>query len=290
MTLGTARSPNHQAWLCAAVIAAAAGTASAAPIVFSVGGDTTAASIQPIVDAFRTALGTPNNGNTPGPLAGGRREINWDGGGSNATTAPVTPFSVFVNTRGARFTTPGTGLTQAPPSGGPQDGLVGLLGNPTYGGIFSTFSLPRLFAPIDSNITDAVFFVPGSNGTIAAVVGGFGAVFTDVDLVNTTQIEYFDPAGHSLFQGFVPQGTVGNGSLSFFGVLFNAAEQVARVRITAGSAALGPDDAPGNGIDVVALDDFVYREPVRVPIPSTLVLLGLGVGLAGLVLHTRNRR
>ena len=40
------------------------------------------------VDAFRTALGDPNNGNNPGPLASGRREINWDGGGNNFTTSP----------------------------------------------------------------------------------------------------------------------------------------------------------------------------------------------------------
>ena len=42
--------------------------ASAAPILFSVGGDTTAASIQGVVDAFRAALGDPNNRNNPGPL------------------------------------------------------------------------------------------------------------------------------------------------------------------------------------------------------------------------------
>src|SRR5262245_3485298 len=36
------------------------------------------AGIQASVDAFRNALGNPNNGNTPGPLASGRREITWD--------------------------------------------------------------------------------------------------------------------------------------------------------------------------------------------------------------------
>ena len=40
----------------------------------------TAASIQSTVDAFRAALGGSNNGNNPGPLLSGRREINWDGG------------------------------------------------------------------------------------------------------------------------------------------------------------------------------------------------------------------
>jgi len=94
------------------------------PIVFQAAGPT-ADSIQGSVDEFRAALGEPNNGNAPGPLATGRREINWDGGGANdTTTAPVTPFNVFLNTRGSRFTTPGIGLSQAPPSGGPQGGLA----------------------------------------------------------------------------------------------------------------------------------------------------------------------
>ena len=51
--------------------------------LFSVGGNSDPGSIQPEVDAFRAALGEPNNGNAAGPLASGRREINWDGGGAN---------------------------------------------------------------------------------------------------------------------------------------------------------------------------------------------------------------
>src|SRR5438094_8455761 len=151
------------------------------PTVFQAAGPT-AASIQSTVDAFRAALGNPNNGNASGPLPSGRREINWDGGGANTTTdAPVTPFNVFLNTRGAQFTTPGTGLSQAPPSGGPQGGLAVLFNNPSYGTIFRTFSPLRLFTPVGSNITEALFFLPGTNGTVPATVTGFGAIFTDVD-------------------------------------------------------------------------------------------------------------
>jgi hypothetical protein len=248
--------------------------AAAAPITFSVGGDSSAASIQATVDAFRAALGDPNNGNAPGPLPGGRREINWDGGGNvNVTTAPVTPFNVFLNTRGGQFTTPGTGLTQAPPSGGPTDGLAGLFGNPTYGTIFSTFSPLRLFAPVASNITEGFFFLPGSNGALPLAVSGFGAVFTDVDLADTTTIDYFDANGNLLHSASVLPGTVADGSLSFLGVVFDAGERIARVRITTGNAALGPND--GGGVDVVAMDDFLYGEPI--PEPSTLALLGLAV-------------
>ena len=71
------------------------------------------------------------------------------------TTDPVTPFNVFLDSRGGQFTTAGTGLSQAPPSGGPQGGLAGLFNNPTYGDIFSTFSPLRLFTPVGSNITEA---------------------------------------------------------------------------------------------------------------------------------------
>src|SRR6266567_2600187 len=143
------------------------------PIVFQAAGPTIT-SIQGSVDGFRAALGAPNNANAAGPLAGGRREINWDGGGSTATATAPTPFTGFLN-RGALFTTPGTGFVQAPPSG-----LVTTFGNPTYETTFQSFSPVRLFSAIGSNITEVDFFVPGS-ANISATTAGFGAVFTDVD-------------------------------------------------------------------------------------------------------------
>jgi hypothetical protein len=245
------------------------------PLVFQAAGPSTT-SIQSTVDAYRAALGALNNANNPGPLASGRREINWDGAGGQdtTTTAPVTPFNVFRNTRGSQFTTPGTGLSQAPPSGGPQGGLAVLFGNPTYGTIFSAFSPFRLFTPVGSNITEAFFFVPGSNGEVPATVSGFGAVFTDVDEPDgsgpgkkqgnrgaSTLIEYFGVGGDLLFSSFVP-ASPGDGSLSFFGVLFDA-PVIASLRITAGDVAPGPDDGPG--LDVVMMDDFIYGEPQAVP-------------------------
>ena len=51
------------------------------PIVFQAAGPTSD-SIRSTVDAFRSALGDPDNKNDAGPLDNGRREINWDGGGS----------------------------------------------------------------------------------------------------------------------------------------------------------------------------------------------------------------
>jgi hypothetical protein len=243
------------------------------PIVLQAAGPS-AASIQGTVDAYRAALGALN-GNTAGPLASGRREINWDGGGGvDTTTAPVTPFDVFLNTRGAQFTTPGAGLSQAPPSGGPQGGLAGLFENPTYGTVFTTFSPLRLFTPVGSNITEASFFVPGTNGTVPATVSGFAAVFTDIDQPDgsgpgqkqgnrgaSTLMECFDIDGRLLFSSFVP-ASPGDGSLSFFGILFDA-PVIARMRITTGDVAPGPNDEPGR--DIVVMDDFIYAEPQAVP-------------------------
>ena len=61
---------------------------ASAQAVFQAAGPT-AASIQGTVDAYRAALGDPNNGN--GPAAAdptGRREINWDGGGCDDGRRP----------------------------------------------------------------------------------------------------------------------------------------------------------------------------------------------------------
>ena len=245
-----------------------AGAQENAPVVFQAAGPTFE-SIQGTVDAFRAALGDPNNNNTPGPLGSGHREINWDGGGANDTTTdPVTPFDVFLNTRGARFTTPGKGLSQAPPSGGAQGGLAVLFNNPTYGTIFSTFSPPRLFTPVGSRFTDGTFFVPGTNGAEPATVSAFGAVFTDVDKprgltrngAHSTLIDYFGVDGHRLLTGFVPSSP-GDASLSFLGVIFPNAS-ISQVRITTGDSGPGPDDGEK---DIVMMDDFIYAEPQPLP-------------------------
>jgi hypothetical protein len=252
--------------LSVAVPAAHAQANSGRPIVFQAAGPTME-SIQGTVDAFRAALGEPNNGSAPGPLDSGRREINWDGGGSDATTDPVTPFNGFLNTRGSQTTTPGKGLSQGPASGGPQGGLAVLFDNPTYGDIFTPFSPVRLFTPVGSRLTDGLFFVPGTNGATAATVTGFGVVFTDVDHPNgrksgqhSTRIDYFDADGNRLFTGFVPSSP-GDGSVSFFGIVFQDA-RIARVRIKTGDSRPGPDDGKK---DIVMMDDFIYGEPQPLP-------------------------
>ena len=248
------------------------------PTVFQAAGPTIA-SIQSPVDEYRAALGGPNNGNVPGPLASGRREINWDGGGNNQTTAvAANPFAGFQVTRGALFTTPdGIGFVQAPPAADPvlfpPGGMAGVFDNPSYGTIFTAFSDFRLFSPIQGKVTDMTFFVPGG-GNIPATTAGFGAVFTGVDLPDgsgpgtkhgnrkaSTLMEYFGADGELLFSSFVPAAP-SDGSLSFLGVVFDDA-RIARVRITSGNVAPGPDDSTEQ--DIVMMDDFLYSEPVPLP-------------------------
>ena len=113
-------------------------------------------SIQGTVDQFRAALGGVNNGNVAGPLDAGRREINWDGGGSTATSPAPTPFSGFLVTRGALFTTPGTGFVQAPVEASSQPSTI--LTTRTS----SSHSAPvRVFVPVNSNRTTVEFLFLG---------------------------------------------------------------------------------------------------------------------------------
>jgi hypothetical protein len=235
-----------------------------APLVFQAAGPTVE-SIQGTVDQFRAALGDPNNLNVAGPLTSGRREINWDGAAVPPTTATApapTPFEGFLVTRGARFSTLGTGFVQATPQG-----LADTFTNETYKDIFQPFSLERLFSPVGSNFTEVQFFVPGG-GNIPARVTGFGAVFADVDDPNgsrranarnrpSTLVEYFGANGRLLFSNSVPSSP-GDATLSFFGIVFDE-PRIARVRITTGDVAPGPDDEGRR--DIVVMDDLIFGEP-----------------------------
>lgn len=242
-----------------------------------------AASIQSAVDAFRTDLGTLN-ANVAGSFASGRREINWDGVPA-AFSAPNNLPANFFNSnspRGVVFSTPGTGFQVSGSTGDATPVKFDNL-NPTYSSTFATFSPQRLFTSLGSNILDINFFVPGSSSP--ATVFGFGAVFTDVDQANTTSIQFFNTANASLGTFFVPN-TVGSQSLSFFGTS-GLADRIARVRITSGNTAVGPNDN-NTSSDIVVMDDFIYAEPQAVPEPATISLVG--AGLIAAMLRFRKRR
>ena len=202
---------------------------------------------------FRTLLGDPNNGGTAGQQTAGRREVNWDGAGArpfnNRNDFPVDFFNNNVKAGllydGASFRNDSTQFAEI---------------NPTYANEFKPFSPKVMFSAIGSNVIDVVFRVAGA--ATPAGVTGFGAVFSDVDLGNTSSIELFDKDGRSLGRFFAPTRSDANG-LSFVGARFDAAI-VARVKITCGNGALGVgvnDLGDGGTLDLVVVDNVIYGEP-----------------------------
>lgn len=206
-----------------------------------------------VVGQFRSLLGDPLNGATPGTQPAGRREINWDGVPANLTDNDAFPGD-FFNTRsprGAVFTTLGPGFRISDRNLAEVD--------PSYAGQFSFFSPQKTFAVTGSTVMTAEFQVPGS--PTPAVVRGFGVVFTDVDRQGSATLEFLGPSG-SLGRFEAPVRS-GDSSLSFLGVVFQDAV-VTSVRIVSGRAPLGAgvkDISDGGAQDLVVMDDFLYSEP-----------------------------
>jgi hypothetical protein len=226
----------------------------------------TPADITAVRDQFRTDLGGGTSAGANGSFGGLRREINWDGVPTAFAAPNNLPANFFnVNSpRGVVLSTPGTGFqVSSTTSEGPINfGNI----NATYTTTFQQFSPQRLFTALGSNITDLNFFVPGTN--TPSTVKGFGAVFTDVDNANFTQISFIDVNNNLLGTFFVP--TSPNGGLSFLGVSFPTAV-VARVRIVSGNAILGLNDNPPT-TDVVVMDDFIYSEPTQQVTAGNLII------------------
>jgi hypothetical protein len=249
--------------LCAIVAAlAGASSAPAAPVVRQATG-ASATDIQAAVDQFRTDLGTLNAGP---PAPSGRRQIVWDGVPDLRAGPAFMPEGQFRGV-GALFTGPGLGFqvsgddnsADGPPFDDPDQIRFSDL-NATYATTFNTFSAPRLFSPIGTNVYDTEFVVPGT--ATNASTNGFGAVFSDVDQ-SGTQIEYLAPDGTSLGTFPVPS-TAGAATFSFLGVSFSAGERIERVRVTNGTAAIAAgtnDVTQGGTADVVVNDDFIFGEP-----------------------------
>lgn len=213
--------------------------------------------IQSQVDQFRNLLGQDNGGD-PGGKPNGRREVNWDSvpdelAAPNNLGGDFFNSSVAPRARGLLVATSGNEFMVSAASNNPSGSPTGFGNiNPGYSSIFKAFSGERLFTPINSNVIDVAFFVPGT--ATPGAVTGFGAVFANV-AEDGTFLEFFDQAGNSLGRFMVP---VAKGDLSFVGIVF-ANPVAARVRIKLGNSPLGPDD--GNGINVVAMDDFIFGEP-----------------------------
>ncbi|HEY2867686.1 MAG TPA: VCBS repeat-containing protein [Pyrinomonadaceae bacterium] len=226
------------------------------------------ASIQAAVDQFRADLG-PLNTNTRQTFSTGRREINWDGvpEGASAPNSLSPDFFNFNSPRGVMFTsTAGPDLRGviAQPflvSSSAASGVPVRFGNlnPTYTNEFQAFSEQKIFAPTPgSNVIEITFFIPGTN--IPATVSGFGAVFCDAD-TPATHMQFYDQNGRILLQPSDPVVSPDKG-LAFQGVSFNDGTRIARVVMVLGNTPLSLTNTDGvNGVDVVAVDDFIYGEP-----------------------------
>jgi hypothetical protein len=220
--------------------------AAAAPIVVSGCGN-----ITPRLAEYRALLGDASNGGGP-PNASGRREINWDGVGAANTNTNTFPGGAFA-ARGLQMSSLGTGLRVS------DNNFSDV--NAAYTAQFAAFSPAKTFAAIGSSAFDLTFVIPAT--TTPATVNGFGIVFSDVDTLGSTRMEFY--SGAELLGSFnvpVRCDSVGH---SFLGVVFNEGERVTRVRVIAGNAAVAAgvnDVSSGGASDVVITDDFLYSEPV----------------------------
>ena len=145
------------------------------------------------------------------------------------------------------------------------------------GADFAAFSAERIFGIVGSNEMDVTFNQPGSPG-IAASVRGFGAIFTDVESANAVILDYYDANNVLLHseaaQPFPFVGGDSGKSFSFVAVSFDS-PAIRRVHITNGGYDLSLATFPVNGQtidDSVAMDDFIYGEPVAVPEPASCYL------------------
>ena len=265
--------------------------AAVAQTVFSDSG-ADAASITATVDAFRNALGTLN---APDPVNNpdGRRQINWDAApdfisAPNSFPGDFFNFNANPRARGIEFATPGTDLQLSANAGSGTDADFANI-NPQYADVFEAFSPQRLFTPIGSNIVDVTFFDPANNAQ-PALVDGLGVVFSDVDFIDVTRMDFYGENDAFLASFNVPNyvGTAAdNEHFSFLGVQYDE-NIVSRVRIYAGTDALGPNEDLNNSIDLVVMDDFIFGEPVAIPEPATSTMLAF-MGLVGCGVLRRKR-
>jgi hypothetical protein len=242
------------------------------PQNFSGVGTTAAAAA---LNSFEAAIGGTVN-KTAAPQTGGFRTITWDGvkldgtdfgGGANTTVVNLNKTVVIPKNRFI-----GQGVFFGDPYAVSGDGFVDV--GPNVTGLFPAFSTPNTFAMTNSNTIDLSFNLPtagtGSTGTpVPAATRGFGAIFINSELANTSSIEYFS-GDKMLGTFFVPTGT--QGQPEFLGELFPDAV-VTRVTLTLGTDILfsfngvtatpGPNqNNPAASHNLVVTDDFSYAEPV----------------------------
>ncbi|EAZ91938.1 hypothetical protein [Crocosphaera chwakensis] len=240
-----------------------------AATVFSGTGDAAAVAFE----QMKEAIGGADNTLAVGPQKGGFRTINWDGVPVNGTVG--IPEDLFL----------GRGALYDEIYFVSDDGFESV--NPSVAGQFPAFSPPVTFAHIgegnNQNEIEQSFTLAGT--FTQAATRGFGAIFLDVELPETSSIEYFN-GSKSLGKFFVEPSD--SGEPSFLGVLFDK-PIVTSVELILGNGSIfdidgeipvltpivdpipGQVDDPVNGVDLVVTDDFLFAEPENVPEPSSVV-------------------
>ena len=225
------------------------------PVVFQAAG-ANAASIQSSVDAFRAALGEPNNLNNPGPLAkrSARDQLGWwqpqrpgyHSPGKSVPRVPEHPRQPVQNTRVGAF----------------AGSSVGRTAGRTGRALWQSHLRPNL-----QNIQSLAFVHSCGKQHHRSVLLHTGyqwhcprqqlEVSARCSQTLTSQMARAwhkarqPPCEHAhrvlrprwqncIFSSFVP-ASPGDGSLSFFGIVFDDA-RIASVRIRAGDVAPGPND------------------------------------------------
>lgn len=216
------------------------------------------AAIAPQLNQFKSLLGDTVN-NVPGKTTG-RREVGWDGVPPTLTNNNNFPFDFFnvTDPLGANIRKKGLlYLDKGSPLRLDSSNFADI--DPSYADEFIPFSKKKSIIAANSNTSEIIFKVSGTN--MDAFVKGFGIVFIDVDDANSTYLELFNGVKSlGLFKAPVRKQS---GGFSFLGVYFPD-EKITRVKITAGNAALAPgvkDLSDGGNKDLVVYDDFFYNEP-----------------------------
>lgn len=246
-----------------AIVAIHAGNAHA-QITMRSGTGASAAAVAPTRDQFRVDLGGGTVASANGSFGGLRREINWDGVPAIFSAPNNLPTDFFnVNSPRGMVLVAGPGGSGFQVSGASADAGAGQPAPANFGNLnvnytasFQSFSAQRLFTALGNRIYDVTFFVPGTS--TPAQVTGFGMLFTDVDNAGTTALQFFDQNDVSLIAAAAPPLS---GGFSFLGGFVTSGQpRIARVRITLGNTAIGPNDNNGSS-DIVVADDFIYGEP-----------------------------
>jgi hypothetical protein len=219
---------------------------------------TSTGNIENDVNKFRQLLGDPLNTTTG--VTTGRREVNWDGV-PDSLVGKKLPNDFFNPTEAGAPVARQRGLAYLPGGGEFRISNTSFADlNAQAAAQFSSFSGNKTFANISSNLWPVDFQVAGQQK--AASVKGFGAVFSDVDLNNSTSFEFFNGT-KSLGKYFVPPHNT-TSSFSFLGVYFKNGETITRVLVShKGFLSDGNKDVTDNGPDdLIVLDDFLYSEPI----------------------------